>query len=199
MRFCGSDGYVLSAPFHVVLDNFNEGTHTPFVHGVTGPTPDQWDAVSFDWSDQPDHVAIHYQGPQRNHLVFHGQELTWDIAWRTYFAPVHMVYESAWFPPGRPEAPRLRLRHAYFIAPLGAERTRFHAFTFAAFDAYPRALHGLLGLFARRLTRNQILEDERFYPLIRDLPRSFHGLHLERYDQPLFRIRTRADAEYFAT
>ncbi len=205
-QYCGSAGYTLSAPFHVVLDNFNEGSHTPFVHRVTGPTPSELDAIVFDWIEHPTHIDIHYQGPQRKHLLFHGLSallpgmpvlsLTWDICWQTHFDPIRMVYHSKWFITGQPEAVQVETHHVYYIAPMGDERTRFHAFSFGRFTAYPTVLHPLLRLITARLTRNQILEDERFYARIRDIPRQYASQQLEPYDLPVVRIRTRAWRDY---
>jgi hypothetical protein len=108
-----------------------------------------------------------------------------------------MVYDSAWYPEGRPEAPWVRTRHHYYVAPCGPEQTRFHAFSFARFEAHPTWLHPVLRRLTARLTRNQILEDERFYPLIQDLPEAPRHWHPEPYDQPLLRIRARVAREYF--
>lgn len=206
LDFCGAQGFLLSAPFHVVLDNFNEGSHTPFIHGLTGPEPEQLPKVQFDWSDEEDHVRIHYQGPQRANVAFHGwrallparfrRRMIWDISWRTYFDPVYMRYDSTWFWEDEPGHILLRVRHFYFVSPFGPDRTRFHSFAFAGFPTTPRILHPLYRMASLAMTRNQVMEDERFYRRIRDLPRSFDGMHFDRYDLPVVRIRKRAEAEY---
>ena len=47
------------------------------------------------------------------------------------------------------------------------------------------------------LTSNQVNEDEKFYKKINCLPKSLEGLYLDKYDQPLIKIREKIDASYF--
>ena len=46
-------------------------------------------------------------------------------------------------------------------------------------------------------TSNQVMEDEVFYKKIDDLPVSFKGMYLDKYDAPLKEIRKRVDSSYY--
>ena len=96
--FCGALQFDLSAPYHVVLDNFNEGSHTPFVHSVLGPSPRDVHRAHFEWSNEPEYVLTKYDAPQRRNLLFFAmapfQELHWSIAWKTYFAPTWIFHRD---------------------------------------------------------------------------------------------------------
>lgn len=197
--FCGSMQFDLSAPYHVVLDNFNEGSHTPFVHSVLGPNPNDLHRIHFEWKNEADCVLTHYDGPQRHNLLFFAmapfRELHWSITWKTFFAPTYMQYDSKWY---HPKTGRVLTENRvyYYLVPKGLERTSLHAFIFVKAPAWLAWLTPAVKLVSRLITANQVLEDERFYPKIADLPHSFKGLRLEATDHPVVAIRRRANAEY---
>ncbi len=197
--FCGSMQFDLSAPYHVVLDNFNEGSHTPFVHSLLGPHPKDLPRAHFEWKNEADHVLTHYDAPQRRNLMFFAmapfRELHWSISWKTYFAPTYMQYDSKWY---HPKTGRVLTENRvyYYIVPKGEGHTSLHAFIFVKAPWWAAWFSPAVRLASRLITANQVLEDERFYPKIADLPESFKGLRLEATDHPVVAIRKRAEAEY---
>ncbi len=197
--FCGSLQFNLSAPYHVVLDNFNEGSHTPFIHRLLGPNSADLHRVTFDWQNQADHVHTTYDAPQKNNLLFFSlspfRNLHWSIAWKTFFAPTYMQYDSRWY---EPKSGRVLTsnRVYYYIIPSGGERTSLHAFIFVKAPTWAAWFTPGVKLVSRLIAANQVLEDERFYPKIADLPESFKELRLEKTDHPVVAIRKRANLEY---
>ncbi len=201
VTFTGAQSIKLSAPFHVVLDNFNEGSHTAFVHRVMGSKESQVKEIDFSWEDRGDHVHVKYLGPQRPNLVYNGPfwktYLNWDIHWETYVDPVRMVYHSKWVTRRTGRKWWLENENVYFLVPCGKEQTWLHAFTYTEIPRHLRPFSFLIKLFSNALTRNQIVEDEKFYPAISDLPFSFRGLRLDKFDHPLVAIRKKVDPSYF--
>ncbi len=200
-RFCGSLQFELSAPYHVVLDNFNEGSHTPFIHRLLGPSPKDLHRVKFDWANEADHVRTEYDAPQKGNPLFWAlsplRQLHWGIEWKTYFGPTYMQYDSKWY---EPKSGRVATRNRvyYYIIPHGPERTSLHAFIFVKAPWWAAWFGPAVRQVSRLVTSNQVLEDQRFYPKIADLPESFKGLRLEKTDHPVVAIRKRANAEYLS-
>jgi phenylpropionate dioxygenase-like ring-hydroxylating dioxygenase large terminal subunit len=195
MLFCGSKSYDLSAPFLVVLDNFNEGSHTPWIHGLLGPKPKEAGLIEFDWQAKEKAVEIHYRGPQRKNLFFAGwlprKKLIWDIRWQTFVDPVYMKYHSVWFDAENQNKIFAENINYYFLLPLDENKTRLHSFVFTR-------PHGWLTLFpffvkkiSMMLTKNQIVEDEVFYQKSSGLAQEIEHYDLDQYDMPLLEIRRR--------
>ncbi len=201
-EFCGSLEFTLSAPYHVVLDNFNEGSHTPYVHRLLGPAPSRLGEVRFEWRNDADSVFTRYDAPQRMNPLFRLLSplapLNWHIEWRTYFGPTYMQYDSRWY---EPKSGRVvtQNRVYYYLIPRGADRTALHAFIFVEAPKWARWCKPVVRWVSRLITANQVLEDQRFYPKIAGLPESFKGLRLEPTDHPVVTIRKRAQAEYLRT
>ena len=93
-------------------------------------------------------------------------------------------------------APGTENRVYYYIVPKGEGHTSLHAFIFVKAPWWAAWFSPAVRLASRLITANQVLEDERFYPKIADLPESFKGLRLEATDHPVVAIRKRAEAEY---
>jgi phenylpropionate dioxygenase-like ring-hydroxylating dioxygenase large terminal subunit len=199
--FAGSLSTKLSAPFHVVLDNFNEGSHTAFVHQVMGSKENQVSDIQFQWEDKGDHVFIKYLGPQRPNIFYNGPfwktYLNWDISWKTYPNPVHMIYHSKWVSQKTGKKWWMENLNVYYLIPCGEDKTWLHSFTFIEIPNYLKIFSPMIKLLSRALTKNQIIEDEEFYPAIKDLPFSFKGLRLDKFDHPLPAIRKKIDPSYF--
>jgi phenylpropionate dioxygenase-like ring-hydroxylating dioxygenase large terminal subunit len=192
----GSFSTTLSAPFHVVLDNFNEGLHTLFIHRFTGPRAKDLAQVKFEWKENAETIESFYDGPQRRNFLFPEKNLRWKISWKTFFQPCFMEYDSSWYHSGSDKLARPTLKHFYYIAPLDDHRTRLHAIVFADLNQVPTIFKPIYKMLALYFTRNQVREDEKFYPAIRDLPISTAAIHPETYDLPVLRIRARANSEY---
>jgi hypothetical protein len=198
--FCGYHSLTLSAPFHVVLDNFNEGSHTPYVHRFFGPCPAEQGKVKFDWTAQNDFVEIKYEGPQRKNIFFYGlnwfRQLNLKIRWETYVDPTYMKYYSSWYDSVTQRPAVSDNINYYFLHPLGDDKTVLQAFVFTHPKAWMIPILPFVKKISLWLTKNQVREDERFYSLIHDLPKGLDHLSLDEYDQPLREIRMRCQKVY---
>lgn len=192
-HFCGALSFTMPAPYHVVLDNFNEGSHTAFVHGLLGPQAKQMNAIEFQWEKKQDHVNIQYQGPQRKNFLFYGfnffKKIDWQIEWRSYFNPSYMRYHSRWINTKTSKKILSENINYYFINPVDEKTTHLSAFVFTEKKLWMKPLWFLVKKVALWMTWNQIQEDVNFYKKIQDLPRPLNGMLLDRYDQPLLALR----------
>ena len=198
--FCGHKSVVLNAPFHVVLDNFNEGSHTPFVHRFLGPDIADVPNVSFHWEPKPDHVLISYKSLQKKNILFYGlkrnRDIYWDIHWKTYTDPLYMQYYSEWTDSRTQEKIIEKNMTFFFLVPKPNQQTEIMSFVFVKPLSWMKHFSFLVKKISLIMTTNQILEDQRFYKKINDLPKSLDGLKLDQFDQPLLEIRRRAN-HYF--
>lgn len=194
--FCGSQSEVLSAPFHVVVDNFNEGSHTPHVHRFLGPEIKDIPKVKFSWTAAADHVDINYFGPQKKNILFYGlnfnKNISWKINWKTYVQPMHMRYQSEWSDDQTNEKLIEENITYFFLDPVSDSETKITTFVFVKPLSYLKFFPGLVKKVSLFMTMNQIREDQIFYPKIQDLPKDIEHLQLDEYDQPLLEIRKRA-------
>lgn len=201
--FCGFKSVVLKAPFHVVLDNFNEGSHTPFVHRFLGPDISDIPKVSFFWEPKPDHVLISYRSLQKKNVLFYGlnrqRDIYWDIHWKTYTEPLYMQYYSEWIDSNTQGKIIEKNMTFFFLVPKPNHETEIMSFVFVKPLSWMKHFSFLVKKISLIMTTNQILEDQKFYKKINDLPRSLDGLKLDQFDQPLLEIRKRAKhySDYF--
>lgn len=198
--FCGYQSFTLPAPFHVVLDNFNEGSHTPYVHRFFGPSPQEKSKVLFSWSAHRDFVEINYEGPQRKNIFFYGlhwfRQLNLKIRWEAYAHPTYMKYMSSWYNAKTLKPAVSENINYYFIHPVGDDRTVLQAFVLTRPKPWMTPILPLVKRISLWLTKNQVREDEVFYSLISDLPKTFDHLNLDEYDQPLVELRKRCEKIY---
>lgn len=198
--FSGSLDVLLDAPFHVVVDNFNEGSHTPYVHRFLGPESSDLSEVSFSWERLEDFIHIKYKTNQKKNFIFYGfkknRTIDWVIDWKTYVKPMHMRYYSEWIDRKTQEKVIEKNMTFFFLTPVGQNKTRIHAFVYIQPMTWMKYFPYLVKKASLFMTKNQILEDQWFYPKIADLPNSLDQLKLDQYDQPLTAIRERAEAFY---
>jgi phenylpropionate dioxygenase-like ring-hydroxylating dioxygenase large terminal subunit len=200
--FCGSFGVRFDAPLHVVLDNFSEDEHTPFVHTRLG-----WDEraagyIGFYAENHDDHTQVHYDAPQRPTRVgrlfglrpgdvFHND-------WVTRFDPVCTVYETKWVNPKNDETRPLRITSPIFFVPETRGTTMVHTFVFARIGPpYTRFLP-ILKHVATAVAWGEIRDDARFIPTVAGTPASTVGMRLGRFDKPLVHNHRLLERLYYA-
>ncbi len=198
--FSGSETITLDAPFHVVLDNFNEGSHTPFIHKWVGPNESQIPGSEFSWKSFKDHIEINYKTLQRKNFLFYpflrNYDIQWTIQWKTYTEPVYMRYESSWRNLKTDRDVMEKNITYFFLKPINEKHTEIITFVFIKPLGAYRYIAWALKKTSFWMTLNQILEDQALYKKIKDLPRSLDGLKLDKYDQPLIEIRNRVKRLY---
>jgi phenylpropionate dioxygenase-like ring-hydroxylating dioxygenase large terminal subunit len=200
-RFCGAFAMRFDAPLHVVLDNFSEDEHTPFVHTRLGWRDRDVHRIEFDAENHDDHTRVHYAAPQRPTRVgrlfglrpgdiFHND-------WVTRFDPVCTIYETHWVDPKSGAKRPLRITSPIFFVPETTTTTMLHTFVFADVgEPYARFFSALRHV-ATAVAWGEIRDDARFVPILRDTPASMRGMRLGKFDKPLVHNRKLLDAIYF--
>ncbi len=200
-RFCGAFAMRFDAPLHVVLDNFSEDEHTPFVHTRLGWRSRDVSRINFHAENQDDRTEVHYDAPQRPTRVgrlfglrpgdvFHND-------WVTRFDPVCTIYETHWADP-KTNAPRpLRITSPIFFVPETRATTMLHTFVFASVGEPYARFFPILRHLATAVAWGEIRDDARFVPTVRDTPASMRGMRLGKFDKPLVHNRRLLDAIYW--
>ncbi|MES2638332.1 MAG: Rieske 2Fe-2S domain-containing protein [Myxococcota bacterium] len=197
----GEAGYVpaggfsvrFDAPLALVLDNFGEDEHLPWVHTRLG-----WDAahlgeVVHETRTFPDRTEVAWRGPQRRSLLVHLLLLRpgdrFENEWVHRFDPVRASYRMSWRAPDGRVRP-FRTRVDIFFVPESPETTRVTVFPHVRIE--PPFLRVLLPLVTRATRFLGFLEardDARFLARMHGVPASLEGARLGRFDQALVHNR----------
>jgi phenylpropionate dioxygenase-like ring-hydroxylating dioxygenase large terminal subunit len=185
----GSYDMLFEAPLHVVLDNFSEDEHTPWVHTRLGWDEAHVSTVHFEAHSFEDRIEVAYRAKQR--FSWSGAALlllpgdTFHNTWTTRFDPVRIIYNIFWSAPDG--TPRLvELRAPIFFVPETPSTTRLHVFTWVRLrEPKLRFLWPIIRRAALRLGRGEIDDDRRFVPTVANTPFELKGMRLGRYDKPL--------------
>jgi phenylpropionate dioxygenase-like ring-hydroxylating dioxygenase large terminal subunit len=200
--FAGAVTCVFEAPLEIVLDNFSENEHFPFVHWQAGWDEGGIPAVDFSWDKRPDGGTIRYRGPQRASM---GRSLMsvragdWFVNESvTRFDPVHAVFYSHWEDPHSHARRALSAKSAVFLVPETSHRTRVHVFLWFKLEGWLRALAPIVHFGARKLTRREVEADSR---MLARMPAEvafgrLEGMRLGIYDAPLIHFRKLLHAVY---
>ena len=195
--FCGSHSFTLNAAYHVVLDNFNEGSHTAHAHRLLGPAPEQTSDIQFTWHTEPDHLFIEYIGPQRKNFLFYGLNrmrlIDWHISWKAYFHSSHMAYRSKWLDHNTGKKVLSENLNYYFINPIDESTTELTALVFIRPAAWMRFFIPIVKKVSLLLTANQIEEDITLYKKIGKIPKNFKS-QSDKFDEPLAVLRQKMDS-----
>ncbi len=181
------------APLPLVLDNFSEDEHLPWIHARLGWTPERLGEVEFAWERHPDRSEVRYRGPQRWSPVLRALFLApgdqFHNDWVTRFDPVHAVFTMYWTAPSGARRP-LVVRTAVFLVPETERRTALHVFPFVRIEA-PRLrfLAPLVARAALALGWLEVRDDARFLRKMDGAPVGLGGARLGRYDAPLVHNR----------
>jgi len=201
-RLAGSLSLEAAAPMHVVLDNFNEDEHTPFIHGRLGWSAADAAKIEFETATHDDSIEVAYRAPQRPSLLLplvmvrHGD--TFHNRWFTRFSPVHIVYTLHWTARQTGARRPLTLRFGIFFVPIGERRTRIVAFVFTRMGSrLPKPLERALDHVVCAMAWKEIFDDARWVSHIADTPYSFRGMRLDRFDAPRVRSRQLLERIYF--
>ena len=200
--FCGAFATRFDAPLHVVLDNFSEDEHTPFVHTRLGWEARDVSRIGFRADNHDDHTSVHYDAPQRPTRigrlfglhrgdVFHND-------WVTRFDPVCTVYETKWVDPRSGQPRPLRITSPIFFVPETDDVTRVHTFVFARMEPPYARFFPVLRHVATAIAWGEVRDDARFIPTIARTPPSLSGMRLGRFDKPLIHNHKLLDAIYLA-
>jgi phenylpropionate dioxygenase-like ring-hydroxylating dioxygenase large terminal subunit len=202
-HFVGSYAHVAAAPLHVVVDNFSENEHTPYVHDRLGWREQDAPRVSIDVQCHADRTEVTYVAPQRPSallplvLVRNGDLLRNE--WVTRFSPIHSIYELSWRDPDDGTRRPFSLRVGIVFVPLSERSTHIVSFLFSHLDGRHVVPRRLLDAAAYAMGWKEVWDDARWVRRIADTQRGFEGMRLTRFDKPLAHNRKLADALYFGT
>jgi phenylpropionate dioxygenase-like ring-hydroxylating dioxygenase large terminal subunit len=200
--FNGAFSILFRAPLHVVLDNFSEDEHTPFVHTRLGWDSSQMGDIEFEAHNFDDRTEVRYRAPQRRSYLmpmlllrngdfFHNH-------WVTRFDPVRTDFTITWTSPTGQQRPFTN-RPIIFFVPETADTTRLHIFSFGLLhDARLSPLLPLVRRASLVLSWLEVRDDARFIPLVAHTPYSMKGMRLGKYDKPLIHHRKLLERLYFS-
>lgn len=199
--FIGSYALRAEAPLHVVLDNFSEHEHTPFVHGRLGRREGDTARITVDARCLPDRTEVTFTATQRASallpllLVKRGDTLVGESV--TRFSPVHSIYTLSWRSPEGRRRP-FSLRAAVCFVPETDRRTNIVSFLFSRLDGrrlLPRRVRDTLAL---ALGWKDIRDDARWLRHLATTPPGFEGMKLTPFDEPLAHNRALTESLYYA-
>lgn len=198
----GSHAQRADAPLHVVVDNFSENEHTPYVHDRLGWREEDAARVSVETRCFDDRTEVTYVAPQRPSrllplvLVKNGDELRNE--WVTRFSPIHSVYTLSWSDPVGGTVRPLSLRVVVFFVPETERTTRIVSFMFSRLSGRSVVPRRVLDGIAYAMGWKEVWDDVRWVRRIADTQLGFEGMKLTRFDKPLAHNRKLADALYFS-
>lgn len=193
-RFAGTLETTFDAPIELALDNISEDEHFAFIHSTFG-----WDeagaaSVRIETTNHPDHSHVRLIGSQRPSLfaplggVRSGDRFRNE--WRTWFEPVHSVYQFWWEDPASSTRRPITTRAVVFLVPETERVTRAHMFLFMAIAPSPqRLLRPLSHWLARRVAGMELRRDAAFVAHLADAPTTLRGMRLTRFDKALIHNR----------
>lgn len=202
-HFAGAFTVPFEAPLFVVLDNFSEDEHTPWVHTRLGWNEADLDTVDYQAENFDDRTEVHYSARQRPSPLLRPLGLRpGDIFhndWVTRFDPVRTLYTIYFTRANEPERRvGATLRANIFMVPETERRTLMHVFVSLRYEsAALGAMRAALDPLAVSLAKHEIDDDARFIPTVANTPRSMQGMRLGRFDKPLIHNRKLLDTIYW--
>jgi len=201
-RFCGAFPVRFDAPLHVVLDNFSEDEHTPFVHTRLGWESRDVTSIGFHATRYDDRTEVHYDAPQRPTRVgrifgLHPGDV-FHNDWVTRFDPPCTTYKTKWVDPKTSVTRPLRITSPIYFVPETGSSTILHTFVFAETGEPYGRFFPLLRHIVTAIAFGEIWDDARFIPTVKHTPRSMRGMRLGKFDKPLVHNRRLLDRLYFA-
>jgi len=200
-RFVDSYSCRTEAPLHVVVDNFAENEHTPWVHTRLGWLEKDASQVQIDVRCHPDRTEVRQLSPQRPAAalsifgVRQGDKLRNE--WVTRFSPVHNVHTISWHDPDTGEARPFSVRIGFCFVPETDRRTKIVAFFFTRMEGRTPLPRRILGRLAYFLAWKELWDDARWVNHVADTQLGFEGMRLTRFDKPVAHNRKLMDELYY--
>lgn len=185
----------IEAPLELVLDNFNEDEHFPYVHKILGWDVDGATDVKFEYRRLEDSLEVMYRGRQRE---FFGKSLFmsprgayFNNQWTVRFDPLRISYTATTTDSQGNTISPMRQHVVIYFVPYADSRTALRVIQYSSLGS--NKWNFLLRLFAPiliRLTKwdlgfdKRLLEDMAKLGLSADSP-----IRYGEYDQPLFHSR----------
>lgn len=193
----------IKAPLEMVLDNFNEDEHFPYVHKVLG-----WDAegaknVHFDFTPREDSIEVHYRGIQRDFL---GKSLFlsprgayFNNTWTVQFDPVRISYTASTTDAEGAQIAPIRQHVVVYFVPYADGRTVLRVIQYSTLGM--KKWNGLIRLLAPLvvgMTKWDFGFDKRLLEaMAKEGLKADTPIRYGAYDQPLFHARKLLKQAYF--
>lgn len=196
----------MQAPVHVMLDNFTEDEHFPYVHQAFGWAPEDWPQVEYDATLHDDRTEARYAGPQRPSPIVTALGVKrgdwFHNAFVSRFDPVHSVYTSHWEDPRTGERRPVSAKTVVYMVPedVGPKRTtRFHTFLFLRIEpgSRMRVLRPVLERVALGFVRLEWWMDGRWTRNLADTVPDLKGQRLGKFDKTVIRNRKLLASLYY--
>jgi len=194
-HFAGAFTVPFAAPLFVVLDNFSEDEHTPWVHTRLGWNESNVDTVEFSAENFDDRTEVHYAARQRPAAIMRPLGLKngdlFHNDWVTRFDPVRSLY-TIYFTrhEDRERRVAVTMRANIFMTPQTDRSTQMHVFVSLRYESPALlAMRAALDPLAVQLARREIEDDARFIPTLANTPATMKGMRLGRFDKPLIHNR----------
>lgn len=197
----GTISSVFPAPLHVVLDNFAEDEHTPWIHRGLGWGLDAVPELEFEAHNHDDHTEVHYSAPQRPpkivRTLLRSEGRRFHNDWTTHFDPVRFVYDVHWTraSDGRPGP--LRTRNVFFLVPETDATTRLNAIVAVQTAPGYRWLLPLAKRTGLWITAAVAQQDRKYMPLLSGTPKETDGMRFGRFDKPVIHNRRLLERIYW--
>ncbi len=201
--FVGAHSQRAAAPLHVVVDNFSENEHTPYVHDRLGWTEEDAAKVRVETRCEGDRTEVTYLAPQRASRLLpllsirSGDELRNE--WVTRFSPIYSIYTLSWRDPRTDEPRPYSLRVGVCFVPATERATDIVSFMFSRATGKLSVPRRVIDAAAFAMGWKEVWDDARWVRHLADTQRGFEGMRLTRFDKPLSHNRKLADALYYGT
>ena len=188
-KFAGTAHVTFNAPLEIVLDNFSENEHVPWVHGGLGWSENRLDSIEFEFEKRPAGARVKYRARQRPNLLFKLLLVATDDVYVNEFVanfePLHATYYISWEKKnGTGKRPLSTASTVYFV-PETKDRTTLHFF----FQYQLTALKFLEPVVKRSIpfiAWKEALDDKRFLErVMSDAPADLQGMKLRKFDKPI--------------
>jgi len=214
MKSIGVISATVDAPLTVVVDNFAEVEHVPYLHRILG-----WDTgtqnqgqVVLETENLPDRTEAFVTAPQRTAAV--GPMLPFDgvlaklarpgehslLYYGMRFSPVHNSFQLGWGDPKERKFRHMTMRATNVFVPESRNRTHMHTFAFMKimdplWQPFARVLHRMACWRLMSELRNDMDHVEQ----IGGSPYQLAGMRLSRSDKQLVHIRKLLQSIYYKT
>jgi len=183
----------IDAPLHVVLDNFSENEHTPFVHTLFGWGESSLDSIEFDAENFDDRTEVHYRAPQRYSPLLRLLGLepgdVYHNDWVTRFDPPRSEYSIYWRSADGTLRP-VQSRSTIFFFPETERTTWWHAFVFLRLEGHHRRFRPLIERLTLWLANRELQDDIELTQLVaQSTPLDVSMMQLGKFDKPLVHNR----------
>lgn len=202
--FLESYGMRFKAPLHVVVDNFSEDEHFPYVHTRFGWDDSRLDEVEYSSKVVGNEVHVYYWGPQRD---FFGMKFLgtkpgqyFENSWVQSYDPMRITYTGRLTDKRKNTVSAGDNRTVIYFVPIGNRETHLHVIQFVNFRKkfWYLALPWVKPMF-QWLIKSDLRNDAVLTAKLTEVPYSLKGMALGKYDDPIKWNRELLEKVYFGS